>query len=208
MKDACSAHKITIFSLTLHGTSLIIGFVSREYREQSTKNLRDKDYSYCGSVEGERKDSFDGLVNQAFLDVKAMMILSSTVQDPDTLIKKKFIESPDEDIRNFRMMLSESTPTRQNVVFVMGIGEMILAVFLSIFGLIFSIPAVLGYDSVTTVGNYFQGVQNALYQLSSSYPITAFLDFVVAVLLLVAAFFSLKQAAYELKRVGLRIQRK
>ncbi|MGC8505460.1 MAG: hypothetical protein ACP5NK_01960 [Thermoplasmata archaeon] len=159
-------------------------------------------------MEGERKDSFDNLVNQAVLDIKAMMILSSTVQDPASVIKKKFIESPDEDIRNFRVMLSESIPTRQNVVFVMGIGEMLLAVFLSVFGLIFSIPAVLGYHSMSTAGSYFQGIQDGLYQLSSSYPITVFLDFVIAVLLLVAAFFSLKQAAYELKRVGLRIQRK
>jgi len=159
-------------------------------------------------VENERKDSFDNLVNQAVLDVKAMMILSSTVQDPDSLIKKKFLETPDEDVRNFTRILSESTPTRQNVVFLMGIGEMLLAGFLLIFGLIFSIPAVLGYKSMTTAGNYFQGLQDGLYHMSSSYPITAFVDFVIAILLLVAAFFTLKQAAYELKRVGLRIQRK
>ena len=157
----------------------------------------------------------DELMDRILLDIKALMILGASQGSLNNLIEEKISSSRDPQISAFVSQIASKKKKPESIrgTFLIAIGEMVLAAILSILGLALFAPSVTGLSSPQQITSYFAEIFAPLYSSQSTLTsgVVPAGEFILAILLLVGAFYNLRTAASNLKstkdRIAMRIQK-
>ncbi|MDG7002020.1 MAG: hypothetical protein JRN15_23210 [Nitrososphaerota archaeon] len=157
-------------------------------------------------MSSSNSSKLDATANQLVLDIKALVLLSQTEEQLAQVVSERIAGLHDEHITKFISMLSvrKGEPGRRGP-FLIALGELVLASFLSIAGLSLIAPSLLGFGSSSQFLEYFQQLVLKISPSSISNPILPVLDFLLAISLLLGAFYLLRQSSKDLKQVGISL---
>lgn len=159
-------------------------------------------------LESERSDNFDTIVNKLLLDIKAMVLLSSTVPNSRERVRKSFQNSPDDEVKTFVEIVSTERKPRYIENVAMAAGEFVLSAFLLYFGFVLSVPVFLYQGNKSMIMTYFQSLESTVYASFGTYIALIAVDLLMSALLLVSSFYSLRVASREISKLGLQISKK
>jgi hypothetical protein len=148
-----------------------------------------------------RTSSSDEVLSRLLLDIKALMLLSGSSGTLPSEVREKIVSSHDEQISAFVAAIGTSTKKSKggkSALFI-AISDMVLASILAVLGLALLAPSVVGLSSPTQLVSYFDQVVSAISTKSLSNPIIPAAEFLIAVVLLIGAFYSLRIAAENLR---------
>jgi len=145
--------------------------------------------------------STDEVLGRLLLDIKALMLLSGSDISLQTLVKEKIVSSHDEEVVKFVSMMNSRKPESGWVTLLIAISEMLLASIFAVVGLALLAPSIVGFSSSDQLSYYFSQIVGAISPKSLSNPIIPAAEFVIAVLLLIGAFYNLRIAATNLKTI-------
>ena len=143
-------------------------------------------------------------MDRLILDIKALVLLSDNTESLSNTIREKIIGSHDEHISKFVSVLQPYTKSQSKLgSFLVALGELALAAFLSIVGLSLMAPSLMGFQTPSQLLAYFRDLLSSVSSGTLSNPLIPFLDFVFALVLLLGAFYMLRRASIDLKEANL-----
>ena len=148
-------------------------------------------------------DPAEESIDRILFEIKALSFLSASEETMVDRLRERILASHDEDVKRFLSAVEPVRMTRAWGQLLIGTGELLLAAFLTMAGFLTIVPSVLGLDSPGQVARYFGDVFYGISAAGLSDPALLGMTFGVAVLLLLAAFYTLRQAAPLLRRAGL-----
>lgn len=151
------------------------------------------------------KSSSDILIDKLALDIKGVMLLLREDERVSESLHTKIIESHDEDMREFTKIIRRKRIVGTKRLFFMATGEIILCSLLVIVGISLISPSLLGFLTPSDLLRYFESVNTSLESLGLYLGLVILIDFVLAMMLLLSAFYSLREAAGHLKEAGLAV---
>lgn len=148
----------------------------------------------------------DELVSRLLLDVKALALLNLSDNSFRETLRVSLLGSHDEQVRRFVDMVQTRKRTKGIGSLAIAIGELVLAAFLTVAGMITFAPAMMGIDTPQKLVLYFSETLSA--PLSSLFftPALPFIEFGISVVLVLGAFYTLRQASVELREAGMTIE--
>jgi len=150
-----------------------------------------------------RTSSTDEVLSRLLLDIKALMLLSGSGGTLPPIVKDKIVSSHDEQISAFVSAIGVSAKKSKggrSSLFI-AISDMLLASILAVLGLALLAPSVVGLSSPSQLVGYFDQVVSAISVNSLSNPVIPAAEFVIAVVLLIGAFYNLRVAAENLRNI-------
>ncbi|MDA4128735.1 MAG: hypothetical protein OK422_04720 [Thaumarchaeota archaeon] len=148
----------------------------------------------------------DELLEELGLDMKALVLLHQAETDLRLRIQDKLLDSHDEQIRRFVDLLQRRKKPPAARSFAMAIGELILASFLLLAGTVAIMPTLIGVNTPQALVDYFAQTVYSSLGRSPFAQYTSLIEFAFSLLLLLAAFYTLRQAAKDLKEMGLAVE--
>jgi len=145
--------------------------------------------------------STDEVLSRVLLDIKALMLLSGSETSLQILVKEKIVSSHDEEVVKFVSMMSSRKPESRWASLLIAISEMLLASILAVVGLALLAPSILGFSSPDQLSSYFSQIVSTISPKSLSNPVIPAGEFIIAVLLLMGAFYNLRIAAANLRAI-------
>jgi hypothetical protein len=145
----------------------------------------------------------DEVVARLKLDVKALTLLYESDADLRPVLERSLLESQDGYVTRFVSLLQSRRPSEDGGNLPVAVGEVVLASFLTIVGLIAFVPVMTGVSTAQQLLGYFS---SAISPSFTSGPLSVgapLLDFVFSAMLLLGAFYSLRRAARNLKNAGM-----
>jgi hypothetical protein len=150
-----------------------------------------------------RTSSTDEVLSRLLLDIKALMLLSGTEGSLPEIVRERIVSSHDEQISAFVSIISDpskKTAGGKSRLFT-ALSEMVLASILAVVGLALLAPSIVGLGSQQQLEVYFDQIINGISVQSLSNPIIPAAEFIIAVVLLIGAFYNLRIAAETLKAI-------
>jgi len=145
--------------------------------------------------------STDEVLSRLLLDIKALMLLSGSDPSLQSLVKEKIASSHDEEIVKFVSIVATRKPESGWASLLIAISEMLLASILAVAGLALLAPSIVGFSSPNQLFSYFSQIVSTISPKSLSNPAIPVGEFIIAVLLLIGAFYNLRIAASHLKAI-------
>jgi hypothetical protein len=139
--------------------------------------------------------------NKLLLDIKALVLLTGSEEALRRIIRSQFAGSHDDQIRMFSSLLGAERPSGAKSLFFSSLGQLVLASFLIIAGLVTLAPGLLGLTSPAQIVNYFVQALQAFSVKPLADPLLPLIDFLLAVGLLLSAFSTLRLASSAIKRL-------
>lgn len=147
-------------------------------------------------------DEDNPMVDRLVLDMKAVGLLYNSDVELRETMSARVVGSHDEQVRRVLASVAGGRPRKERGNFLIAVGELLLASFLMIFGLLLIVPLIGGAVTSTSLVNYFG---TAIGQFAASNPVFPALPelvIVLAVLLLMSALYALRKASGTLKEEG------
>ena len=154
------------------------------------------------SDEKRTGDLFDSLL----LDIKGVSLLYGADTELRDRLEEKFAESNDESVQRFVKALQMERPTETRGTLALALGELLTAAILTVAGAVVLVPTVIGVNTLSSLVRYFAEKTSGTVGTSPLSPYLSFMEFAVGVVLLLSAFFSLREAALNLKKAGLTVK--
>lgn len=148
----------------------------------------------------------EDLLDRLILEIKAMALLYGSEVELRERLEGKVLESHDESVRRFVRALQTETPRATGRLMAIALGELVMACILVVAGTIVLVPTVVGVDSLASLVQYFAERTSGAVGGSPLSPYLSFVEFAIGVLLMLSAFFALREAALNLKQAGLAIK--
>jgi len=148
----------------------------------------------------------DDLLDRLLLEIKAISLLYGSEEELRDRLKGKITESNDESIRRFVKALQTEGPVQAGRKLALALGELLTAAILVVAGAVVLVPTVVGVNTLSSLMQYFAERTSGTVGTSPLSPYLSFLEFGVGIVLLLAAFFSLREAALNLKQAGLAVK--
>ena len=146
----------------------------------------------------------DEVVARLKLDVKALTLLYESDGDLRHVLERSLLESQEGYVVRFMGMLRPKRPSEESGNLPVALGEIVLASFLTVFGLAAFVPVVAGMSTPQQWLGYFS---SALAPTNGPlYFGVPLLDFAFAALLLLGAFYTLRRASKNLKNAGMILE--
>ena len=154
----------------------------------------------------ESEKRTDEMLDKIVLDVKALVLLQGSDPELKERLRRKLVDSKDEDMRRFVEALQVRPSPRHAHLLLIALGELVLASLLVFAGTVALIPTVAGIDTPAALAQFF--AEKAFGAIGSSpfADYSSFIEFVVGALLVLSALYTLRQAALNLKQLGLAIE--
>ncbi|MDA4124357.1 MAG: hypothetical protein OK438_02725 [Thaumarchaeota archaeon] len=143
------------------------------------------------------------LFDKLILDVKALVLLHGSDSDLRTKLQHELADSHDDSLKKFVESLQSGKRPGTGRLVVIAAGELILASLLVLAGTVTLIPVMAGITTPQGLISYFAGQVYSSLAGSPFYPYTGLIEFALGALLVLSAFYTLRQAALSLKEVGL-----
>lgn len=144
----------------------------------------------------------DEVLSRLLMDVRALALLHESDEDLRQLVERSFLESKDDYVRRFVGMLQRRQRPESEGGFSIGLGEIVLAAFLTIIGLAAFVPIMAGLDTPKQWFTYVSGSLASSFASGPLYQAAPLLDLAFSVLLLLGAFYTLRRASRSLKRTS------
>ncbi len=154
------------------------------------------------SEETKREELLDRLV----LDIKAVSLLHETETELREKIEDRIAGSNDEGVRKFVRALQTGAPAQTGRRLALALGELLTAAILVVAGAVVLVPTVAGVNTLSDLERYFAERVSGTVGSSPLSPYLSFMEFAVGVVLLLSAFFALREAATILKQAGLAVK--
>lgn len=155
------------------------------------------------STDEERTEE---LVDRLILDIKAVSLLHGSDMELEEAVAGKITESNDEDVRRFAKALQSGGPADPRGRLALALGELLTAAILVVAGAVVLVPTVTGVNTLSSVVQYFAERTSGTVGTSPLSPYLSFMEFIVGAVLLLSAFFALREAALNLKRAGVAVK--
>ena len=97
-------------------------------------------------------------------------------------------------------------PAETRGMLALALGELLTAAILTIAGAVVLVPTVVGVNTLASLVQYFAEKTSGTVGTSPLSPYLSFMEFAVGVVLLLSAFFALREAALNLKKAGLAVK--
>jgi len=143
------------------------------------------------------------LVSKLKLDVKALTLLYESDAALKAIVDRAFTNSGDAEMLRFAGLLQVRRQPRGRGSFLISLGEIILASFLTILGIVAFVPALTGQLTPHQFLDYFSKALAPSLNSGPLYVGAPALDFVFASVLMLCAFYTLRQASRNIKESGL-----
>jgi len=151
-------------------------------------------------------DRSDDLLDKLVLDVKAFVLLHGSDADLRSRLENRILNSHDESMQRFVSSLQAAhKPDTFRLAFI-ALGELLLASLLIVAGTVALAPNLAGASSPQAVLNYFVSQVSSSVSNSPLYSIASLMAFLVGIALLLSAFYSLRQAALNIREMGLLLK--
>lgn len=152
------------------------------------------------------EDTDQGLdeeIDELVLSVKAVMLLCGNSVECRNNLRDRIQSMHDDEINDFIDIFHK--PQRGVVPQIsMAIGEILLASILLFVGVAILTPALVGFSGPDSFLHYFVSTQVALINAVPYFPFVLLTDFIIAIGLLSAAFYALRESAEKIENAGLR----
>ena len=147
----------------------------------------------------------EDLLDRLVLEMKAISLLYGSEAELRRELEK-VTGSNDESILRFVKALQTEGPIQTGRKFALALGELLTAAILVVAGAVVLVPTVAGVNTLSSIVQYFAERTSGSVGTSPLSPYLSFMEFGVGVVLLLAAFFSLREAALNLKQAGLAVK--
>jgi len=151
----------------------------------------------------ENEERSDDLLDKLILDIKALVLLHGTDADLQTRLQNRIVHSHDESVNRFVSSLQVARKPDTTRLTVIAVGELLLASLLIVAGAVALAPNLAGASSPQAVLNYFISQISNSVSNSPIYQFASLVTFLVGTALLLSAFYTLRQAALNLREMGL-----
>ena len=148
----------------------------------------------------------EDLLDRLVLEIKAVSLLYGSEAELRDKLGSEVTESNDESIRRFVKALQTEGPVQTGRRLALALGELLTAAILVVAGAVVLVPTVVGVNTLSSLAQYFAERTSGAVGTSPLSPYLSFMEFGVGVVLLLAAFFSLREAALNLKQAGLAVK--
>ncbi len=148
----------------------------------------------------------DDLLDRLILEVKAIALLYGSDAELRERLGSRLTDSHDEGVRRFVRALQSETRGGTGRLFAIAIGELVMASLLVFAGAIVLVPTVAGVSSLAGLAQYLAERTGESLAGSPLSPYVSFIEFALGVALVLSAFFALREAATNLKKVGLAVR--
>lgn len=146
------------------------------------------------------------LLDRLLLEIKAVVLLHGTDAELKENLEARLLDSHDESIRRFVSAMQVRRAPKTGRLLVMALGELILASILVVFGTVALVPTAVGIDTPAGLIQYFTERSTGAVTSSPLSPYVTFVEFAVGVILMLSAFFALRESALNLKAAGFAIR--
>jgi hypothetical protein len=148
----------------------------------------------------------DELLDRLILEIKALALLYGSEAELRGRLEGKVTESHDENVRRFVEALQTERPVETGRRLALALGELLTAALLVVAGAVVLIPTIVGVNTLSSLVQYFAERTSGTVGTSPLSPYLSFMEFAVGVVLLLSAFFALREAALNLKQAGLAVR--
>lgn len=157
------------------------------------------------AIEGEEAvvPTPEEVIDHIVLDIKSLAADRPWDASITEGLRERLLASHDEDVKRFVDALEPRRPSRPWSLIFIGVGELVLGAFLTVGGLVFIVPAILGFTSQGEIARYLSDLTTGFSSSALSDPLTVALGFGFALFLLLAALYTLRQASQNLRGSGL-----
>ncbi|MDE1852170.1 MAG: hypothetical protein KGI38_00275 [Thaumarchaeota archaeon] len=150
--------------------------------------------------------SGDDMLDRLMLEIKAIALLYGDETDLRGRLENKITESHDENIRKFVRALQNKKSGGAGRLLAIALGELLMASLLVLAGAVVLVPTVVGVNTLSGLVQYFAARLSEGQGGTILSPYLAFIEFVVGAILVLTAFFALREAASNLKEAGLTVR--
>ena len=147
----------------------------------------------------------EDLLDRLILEIKAIALLYGSEEELRERVESKITESHDESVQKFVKAL-QSRPGETGGRLALALGELLTAAILVVAGAVVLVPTVAGVNTLSGLVQYFVERTSGPLVTSPLSPYLALMEFAVGVVLLLSAFFALRDAAVNLRRAGLAVK--
>jgi hypothetical protein len=151
--------------------------------------------------ETQREDLLDRLI----LEIKALTLLYGSESELKDELKSKIRESHDESVQEFVKALQIERPSQFGKLLAIATGELVMASMLVVAGAVVLVPTAIGVNTLGDLVQYYSSRVTGSLTGSPLSPYISFVEFVLGVLLVLSAFFVLREAASNLKEAGFTV---
>ncbi|QQG48019.1 MAG: hypothetical protein HY247_04395 [archaeon] len=144
-------------------------------------------------------------MERLLLDVKAVTLLSGSDEELRARVKAGLVVNSDETVQRFVGALQEKRRPDVVRLMAMALGELVLASVLVVAGTVTLAPTVLGVKTPAGLVEYFA---EQVYGAIGTSPLAEYvsvIEFVVGAVLVLGAFYTLSQAALNMREAGLSV---
>ncbi len=146
------------------------------------------------------------LLDQLTLDIKAFVLLQGSEGVLREKLQQKVVDSQDDSVRQFVSALQGEKKPKSTHLFLIALGELLLASLLVFAGAVALIPSAAGVNTPAALIQFFS---EKAYGAIGSSPLSqyvSFVEFIVGAVLMLSALYTLRQAALNLKEMGLSVR--
>lgn len=152
------------------------------------------------------EDQTEELLDKLILQVKAFSLLYGSEGELRERLEGKVLESHDEAVKRFVRALQTGGRGQTGRLVAIALGELLFASLLVVAGTVVLVPTVVGVNTLQGLVEFF--LERAAGNSGGSLltPYLSFVEFAIGVILVIAAFFSLREAASNLRQAGVTIK--
>jgi len=149
-----------------------------------------------------RDERQDYIASRLLLDMKALALLHPSDADLQALVDGSLLASHDDQVARVIDSLGVKRPRRAGGSVVIAIGELLLASFLMVGGLVAIAPFLTGVSTSNSLVQYFSTSMKSLATSPAFFPVLPELVVLLSVVLLISALYALRKASLTLKEEG------
>jgi hypothetical protein len=153
-----------------------------------------------------RDERADDLLDRLMLEIKAVGLLYGSEAELRDVLESEVLKSNDESVRRFVKALQTPGASDTGRRLAIAAGELVMAAILVFAGALTLVPTIVGANTLASFIQYFAERTSGTIGSSPLSPYLSFLEFGTGVMLLLSAFFALREAALNLKRAGLSVR--
>ncbi|HEV2226839.1 MAG TPA: hypothetical protein VGR56_08565 [Nitrososphaerales archaeon] len=146
------------------------------------------------------------MLDRLLLEAKGISLLLGTDAELKAALVSRLLDSHDESVRRFVRAMQTKKPAETGRLLAIAIGELVIASFLVLAGTVVLVPSVVGINSYAGLVQYLSDRASTVLGSSPLSQYLPFIEFGVGVVLMLSAFFSLREAALNLRQAGLSIR--
>ncbi len=140
------------------------------------------------------------------LEAKGISLLLGCDAELRAALASRLIESHDESVRRFVKAMQLKKPAETGRLIAIALGELVMASLLVVAGTVVLVPSVVGVNTYAGLVQYFSDRASSVVGSSPLSQYLPFIEFGVGVVLMLSAFFSLREAALNLRQAGLSVR--